>query len=67
MYISNYKSNFDEKYKQEFKPKSNVKDFYAGKSQELEQYRQTWTKRTHLTETTYKADIIEKTGKMNKK
>ena len=67
MFVSNYKSNFDEKYKEEFKPKSNVKDYFAGKKEELKEYRDTWTKRNHLFETTYKADIIEKTGKIDKK
>ena len=67
MFISNYKSNFDEKYTTEFKPKSNVKDFFAGKNEELGQHRNTWTKRNHLFETTYKADILTKTGNFNKK
>ena len=67
MFVSNYKSNFDEKYKAEFKPKSNVKDYFEGKTEELNHYRETWTKRGQLFETTYKADIIEKTGKIAKK
>jgi hypothetical protein len=67
MFISTYKSNLDSKYKNDFKPKSSVKDYYKDKKEELDQYRTTWTKRNHLFETSYKTDIIEKTGKINKK
>lgn len=67
MFISNYKSNFDEKYKKEFKSTSKVKDYFGGKTEELSKYREAWTKRSHLFDTTYKADIIEKTWKINKK
>jgi hypothetical protein len=67
MFISNYKSNFDEKYKNEFKSASKIKDYFGGKTEELNKYRESWTKRSHLFNTTYKTDIIEKTWKINKK
>lgn len=61
MYVTTYKHSMDPQYKETFRKPTNTKDFFKGKDKELEEYRKTWTKREQIFETTYSADILDKT------
>ena len=62
MFITTYRHSLDPKYKANFRPQPKLKDYYKDKSQELEDYRKTWTKREQLFDTSYKTDILSKTA-----
>jgi hypothetical protein len=63
MYITTNKNAFDDKYRESFRQPIKVTDYYKGKRSELKNYQDTWTKRDHSFATTYKSDILTKTGK----
>ncbi len=63
MYVTTTRHAYDPVYKGTFREQPNTKDFFKGKPEELQEYRQSWSKRVHSFETTYKADVLAKTGK----
>jgi hypothetical protein len=62
MYITTTRHMLDPNYKETFRPKARNKDYFHNKQEELQEYRNTWTKRTHNFETTYKNDVLTKTA-----
>lgn len=62
MYITTTKHAYDERYKESFRQPINQRDYFKNKKEELEAYRNNWTKRSHLFDSTYKTDILAKTG-----
>lgn len=62
MYITTTKHAYDSRYKESFRQPIKQTDYFKNKPDELEAYRTTWTKRTHLMDSTYKADVLSKTG-----
>ena len=55
MFVSVYKKSYDDKYL----TINQSKNYYTNKLSDLETYRQNWTKREHLFETTYKSDLLK--------
>ena len=64
MYITTNKHALDEKYKNTFRKPLNMKDYYLNKKEELQNYRNTWTKKEQSFQTTYNADILSKSGSL---
>jgi hypothetical protein len=64
MYVTTYKHSLDDKYKETFRPEKRSSDYFKKNPNELDAYRQNWTKREQNFETTYKSDILKRTGKM---
>ncbi|MCQ2818626.1 MAG: hypothetical protein MJ252_15265 [archaeon] len=59
MYVTTNKHAYDDKYKMTFRKPIDMKDYYKNKPEELEKYRQTWTKKEQRFDTTYKNDLIK--------
>lgn len=66
MFVSTYKHSYNSQYSDTFREIKPSKDYYLNKKDELKNYRNLWTKRDHLFDTTYKDDMI-KTFLLNKK
>jgi hypothetical protein len=64
MYITSTKHALDPKYKETLRPKNKDRNYFKNKEGELDELRNKWTKRNHNFETTYKNDILAKTGSM---
>jgi hypothetical protein len=62
MYVTTTNHAYDPRYKESFRQPIKQTDYYKNRQHELEEYRKTWTKRSHLIDSTYKADILAKTG-----
>jgi hypothetical protein len=60
MYVTTNKHAFDERYRHTFRTPLNMHDYFKGKPEELEKYKQTWTNKPQLFETTYSHDILSK-------
>lgn len=59
MYISTYKHSYDAKYAPSFKVEKKSTDYYLNKKEELQSYRETWTKKNQLFDTTYNDDLLK--------
>jgi len=53
MYLSTTNINYNPVYRETVRQPIKTADFFKGKPRELENYRNTWTKRSHIFETTY--------------
>jgi len=62
MYITSTKHAYDPRYKESFRQPIKQSDYFNNRKDELEAYRNTWTKRSHLMDSTYKMDVLAKTG-----
>lgn len=65
MYVTTNKHAFDERYRHTFRTPLNMRDYFKGKPEELARYRQSWTNKAQLFETTYAHDILSKTKNSN--
>lgn len=63
MYVTTNKNAFDDRYRMTFRQPINMRDYFKNRKEELEKYKQTWTKKPQLFETTYSSDILSKTMK----
>lgn len=66
MFITTNKHAMDPKYRHTFRTPLDFHDYYKGKDKELNEYRQSWTKKPQLFNTTYNHDILTKTVKADK-
>ena len=64
MYVTTNRNAFDDKYRDTFRQQKKNFDYFKKNPNELDVYRQTWTKREQIFDTTYKSDILTRTGKM---
>ena len=62
MYITTTKNAYNPRYRDSFRPANKSSDYYKNKTEELQEYRKTLTKREQSFETTYKNDILTKTA-----
>lgn len=63
MYVTTYKHSFDDRYSLTFRQPIDMKDYFKNRKNELDEYRNTWTKKEQCFDTTYKSDILSKTIK----
>ena len=63
MYVTTNKNAFDDRYRMTCRQPINMRDYFKNRKEELEKYKQTWTKKPQLFETTYSSDILSKTMK----
>ena len=50
----------DPRYRETFRQPLDMKDYYKNRPEELKEYREKWTKKEQLFDTTYKHDILSK-------
>ena len=62
MYVTTNKHAFDDRYRMTFRDPVNMRDYFKNRQEELEKYRQTWTKKEQRFDTTYSSDILSKTA-----
>ena len=63
MFISTNKHAMDPRYRETFRTPLDMKDYYKNRPEELKEYREKWTKKEQLFDTTYKNDILSKVEK----
>ena len=62
IYLYKDSINYNPVYRETVRIPVAVAEYYKNKPDELEEYRNKWTKRPHLFETTYSSEIIAKAG-----
>ena len=62
MYVTTNKHAFDDRYRMTFRDPVNMRDYFKNRQEELEKYRQTWTKKEQRFDTTYSSDILSRTA-----
>ena len=60
MFITTNKHAMDPRYRETFRQPLDMKDYYKNRPEELKEYREKWTKKEQLFDTTYKHDILSK-------